>query len=104
MRRSGPASGAPWEDAEREKTLKTVLAKFDDYSQIAFEVERLSDGRAIVFLPGAPDAWSGSTVVVDADRITPLDLKSLEVVRLAKNLGKGSRRRPRRRPRVAASD
>jgi uncharacterized membrane protein len=76
-------------DEERQKTLRTVFVQFDDQAQIAFEVERLPDGRAIVFLPGAPDAWSGSAVVVDADRVTPLDLEMREVVRLAKNLGKG---------------
>ena len=37
---------------------------------------------------GSPPA--GSAVVVDADRVTPLDLEMREVVRLAKNLGKGA--------------
>jgi uncharacterized membrane protein len=77
-------------DEERQKTLKTVFVRLDDQAQIAFEVERLPDGRAIVFLPGAPDAWSGSAVVVDADRVTPLDFEMRQVVRLAKNLGKGT--------------
>lgn len=77
-------------DEEREKTLKTVLMQLDDQAQIGFEVERLGDGRVIVFLPGAPDAWSGASVVVDADRVTPLDLDMRQVVRLAKNLGKGT--------------
>ena len=77
-------------DEEREKTLKTVLMRLDDQAQIGFEVERLGDGRVIVFLPGAPDAWSGASVIVDADRVTPLDLEMRQVVRLAKNLGKGT--------------
>jgi uncharacterized membrane protein len=77
-------------DEDREKKLKTVLVRFDDLAQIAFEVERLADGRAIVFLPGAPDAWSGTTVVMDADRVTPLDLEMRQVVRMAKNLGSGA--------------
>ncbi len=77
-------------DEERQKTLKTVFVRLDDQAQIAFEVERLADGRAVVFLPGAPDAWSGAAVVVDADRVTPLDFEMRQVVRLAKNLGKGT--------------
>jgi uncharacterized membrane protein len=77
-------------DEEREKALKTVLMQLDDQAQIGFEVERLPDGRVIVFVPGAPDAWSGVTVVVDADRVTPLDLKPRQVVKLSKNLGKGT--------------
>ena len=75
---------------EREKQLHPVLMRLDDQSQVAFEVERLPDGRAILFVPGAPDAWSGAVVVVDADRVTPLDLDMRQVVRLAKNLGKGT--------------
>jgi uncharacterized membrane protein len=77
-------------DEERRKTLKTVFVRLDDQAQIAFEVERLADGRAVVFLPGAPDVWSGAAVVVDADRVTPLDFEMRQVVRLAKNLGKGT--------------
>jgi len=77
-------------EEERQKTLKTVFVRLDDQAQIAFEVERLADGRAVVFLPGAPDVWSGAAVVVDADRVTPLDFEMRQVVRLAKNLGKGT--------------
>ena len=91
-------------DEEREKTLKTVLMQLDDQAQIGFEVERLGDGRVIVFLPGAPDAWSGASVVVDADRVTPLDLDMRQVVRLAKNLGKGTAAALGDDPEKAASD
>ena len=75
---------------EHRKALKAVFVRFDDQSQIAFEVERLSDGRVVVFLPGAPDPWSGAAIVVDADRVTPLDLEILQVTRALKNLGKGT--------------
>ena len=75
---------------ERRKAFKTVFVRFDDQSQIAFEVERLADGRVAVFLPGAPDPWSGSVLVVDADRVTPLDLEILPVSRTFKNLGHGT--------------
>jgi uncharacterized membrane protein len=77
-------------DEEREGKLETILVRFDDQAQIAFEVERLADGRAVVFLPGAPDAWSGTLAVVDSDRVTPLALDMRQVVMLAKNLGKGT--------------
>jgi len=77
-------------DQERQKTLKTVLVRLDDQAQMAFEVERLADGRVVVFLPGAPDAWSGAVALVDAERVTPLDIEMRDVVRLAKNLGKGT--------------
>lgn len=75
---------------ERRKAFKAVFVRFDDQGQIAFEVERLADGRVTVFLPGAPDPWSGSVLVVDADRVTPLDLEILPVSRTFKNLGRGT--------------
>ena len=75
---------------ERRRAFKAVFVRFDDQGQIAFEVERLADGRVTVFLPGAPDPWSGSVLVVDADRVTPLDLEILPVSRTFKNLGRGT--------------
>ena len=77
-------------DGENEKKLKSVLVQLDDQAMIALEVERLGDGRVIVFLPGAPDAWSGTTAVMDAGRVTPLDLEPRQVALLSKNLGKGT--------------
>jgi uncharacterized membrane protein len=75
---------------ERRKAFKTIFVRFDDQGQIAFEVERLADGRVAVFLPGAPDPWSGSVLVVEADRVTPLDVEILPVSRTFKNLGRGT--------------
>lgn len=70
--------------------LRAVLATFDDYQQLAIEVERLADGRVVVFLPGAPDPWSGSVVLVAPERITaaPFDVSALS--RSLKGLGRGS--------------
>lgn len=69
--------------------LSPVLVQFDDHEQISFEVERLED-RVIVFLPGSPSAWSGATVMVNTDRVTPLDLPPHQVVSLLRVLGRGS--------------
>jgi len=69
--------------------LSPVLVRFDDHEQISFEVERLED-RVIVFLPGSPSAWSGATVMVNTDRVTPLDLPPHQVVSLLRVLGRGS--------------
>jgi uncharacterized membrane protein len=68
--------------------LKPVLVRFDDYSQIAFEVER-TEAAVTVFLPGAPAAWSGSSVFVAPERVTPVDLPPHEVVKELRLLGRG---------------
>ena len=74
------------EDAER---MRVVMVRFDDSWQMAFELEALADGKVSVFLPGAPDPWSGSVCVVTADRIAPLDLSVKSAANLMKRLGKG---------------
>lgn len=72
--------------------LRVVLVSFDDHQAPAMEVERLADGRVVVFLPGAPDPWSGNVVLVAADRVSvlPLDLHALN--RVLKGLGRGGAR------------
>ncbi len=75
------------EDADN---IVTVLVQFDDFAQIAYEVERLKDGQVVLFLPGSPDPWSGSVCVVTADRITRLDLPIKSAAILLKKLGKGT--------------
>jgi uncharacterized membrane protein len=75
---------------EDAQSMRPVLSRFDDSWQLAFEVECIEDGKIVVFLPGAPDPWSGSVHVVTEDRITPLDLTVKSAADLMKRLGKGS--------------
>lgn len=78
-------------DSEIEETsLKVVLVQFDDFKQIAYEVERLDDQQVVVYLPGAPDVFSGQVVIVDSDRITLLKAKVKEAGNILKDLGRGS--------------
>lgn len=69
--------------------LVPVLVEFDDHKMIAFEVERTSLG-VMVFLPGAPSPWAGSTALIEPERIQPLDLSVTQVTRLLRVLGRGS--------------
>jgi uncharacterized membrane protein len=69
--------------------LKPVLVRFDDHQVIAFEVERQAE-QVVVFLPGAPATWSGSTAIVSADQVTPLDLAVHQVTATMRVLGRGS--------------
>lgn len=70
--------------------LTPVLVQFDDSWQVAYEVEAIAQGKNLVFLPGAPDPWSGYICAVDSKRITPLDTSVKSVGALMKRLGKGS--------------
>jgi len=75
---------------EKAEGMKPVLARFDDSWQIALEVERMPGGVVTIYLPGAPDPWSGSVCFVTEDRIQPLELTLPPVLRILNGIGKGS--------------
>ena len=75
---------------QAESDLKPVLARFDDSSQVAFEVDRNQKGIATVYLPGAPDPWSGSLVHMTEDRVEPLDQDFATVIKHLRTLGKSA--------------
>ncbi|MGA8203831.1 MAG: DUF502 domain-containing protein [Woeseiaceae bacterium] len=77
-------------DENRVPELQPVLAKLDDMSQVGFEVERLPDGRCVVYLPNAPNPLSGIVCVLDAHRVTPLEISAKAVQEHVEQLGKGS--------------
>lgn len=77
-------------DAETDGFLKPVLARFDDQSQIGFEVDRTEDGLVAVYLPGAPDPRGGTVSYVTADRIQAINVDAQAVITKLKKLGCGS--------------
>lgn len=76
--------------AEKSKEMTAVLARFDEYSQIAFEIERLEGGNVVVYLPGAPNPWSGSVCIMTEDRIQRIDATMISAIKNIKYLGRGS--------------
>ena len=50
----------------------------------------IEEGKVVIFLPGAPDPWSGSVCIVTEDRVTPLDLTVKSQVELMRRHGMGS--------------
>ena len=69
-------------------SLKPVLIRLDDQSQIAFEVERTANEQVVVFLPGSPDPRSGTVALVDSDRVIPLNASFLSVSGILKRFGR----------------
>ena len=76
--------------AESEGKLDPVLVRLDDAWQVAFEVERCQDGRVVVYVPGAPEPWSGAVLLVDAERVERLDIKMPSAIKNIKGLGRGT--------------
>lgn len=75
---------------EETEGMSPAAVRFDDSWQVAFEIERIEDGKVVLFLPGAPDPWAGSVCVVTEDRVAPLGLTVKSAVNLMKRLGKGT--------------
>ena len=75
---------------EDKKVLTPVLAKFDDQSQVGFEVERLDNGLVAVFLPGSPDTWSGTVAYMTEDRVEKLNIDFTAATKTLRTLGRGS--------------
>jgi uncharacterized membrane protein len=67
-----------------------VISRFDDNAQISFEIERTPDGQVVVYLPGAPNPWSGSVVLLDQERVQKLDQSASDVIRSIRSLGRGA--------------
>jgi uncharacterized membrane protein len=75
----------------KQATLPVVVVRFDDQSQVAFEVER-TDTQVVVFLPGSPDPWSGAVSLVTPDRVQELDVDFKTAVKSIRLLGRGTGR------------
>jgi uncharacterized membrane protein len=78
------------DERDEGKVLKPIIAKLDDQSQLAFEVEHADDGTVVVYVPGAPDSRSGNVVYLTPDRVEPLDITFGDVTRSLRQYGRGS--------------
>ena len=67
-----------------------VLVRFDDFWQVAFETDRLPGGIVALYLPGAPNPWSGSVVFVVAEHVRKLQVPVTEALKMIRALGRDS--------------
>lgn len=75
---------------EHAKSFIPVIARFDDNAQISFEIERTPEGTVVVYLPGAPNPWSGTVVHLEQSRVEKLDMSVADAVKSIQSLGRGS--------------
>lgn len=76
---------------EADGGLRPVLVPSGDGWRYGFETERLGDGQVAVYLPGAPNPWSGFVVVIASDRLKTIDAPLSAVVKSLRQVGRGSR-------------
>jgi uncharacterized membrane protein len=71
-------------------SLAPVTIQFDDAIRIGYEAGRTERGLVIVYLPGSPDPWIGSVILVEPDRIQSLDVDFTETAAICERLGRDS--------------
>lgn len=67
-----------------------VLVPIDGW-MLAYIVEELEDNQVVVFVPSAPDSWSGNLVIFDREKVKHTKLTKANVSKMSRTLGVGSR-------------
>ena len=75
---------------EASKNFLPVLVRLADFEQLGFEIERADDKKAVVYLPGSPNPWSGTVVMADVEQINRLDISVPDALAYMERLGIGS--------------
>jgi len=68
---------------------KAVLVHFGERSQVGFLMDRVADGRLIVFIPNVPSPWSGTLHIVPTTRVERLEIPIRLVIEQLQRLGDG---------------
>lgn len=69
---------------------RPVLVSIEDAWQIAFVVDKLDDGSLAVYVPGVPEARSGSLYFMTSDRVRPLEIPASAAFQALRRMGVGS--------------
>lgn len=75
---------------ESDQDLKVILVPTDAGLQFAFLIEKIDEGKFAVFIPDAPNPWSGSVVFVEKKDITEVGISQKEALACIRKLGYGS--------------
>lgn len=76
---------------ESKGSNDVVLVDIEEVWQIGVIMDKIDDDISAVFIPGAPNPMSGDVVFVNKDRIKPLDVPVLSVMKMLKKLGLNSK-------------
>lgn len=74
---------------DAQSRMSAVLVRLQDIRRVGFLMERTNDQSAIVYLPGAPDPWSGQVICVDEDQLEAMETDFGETVATFERLGRG---------------
>ena len=72
---------------ESNKDLKVILVPTDAGWQFAFLIEQIDENNFTVFVPDAPNPWSGSVVFVEKKDIREVGISQKEALACIRKLG-----------------
>lgn len=78
------------DNIKNKDDLKIVLAQTDSGWQMAFLIEPISEDLFAVFIPNAPDLFSGAVVYAEKDKIKFIDISRKDAIQSIRRMGVGS--------------
>ncbi|MBB4800476.1 putative membrane protein [Flavobacterium nitrogenifigens] len=76
---------------ESKEDLKVILVPTDAGWQFAFLIEQIDENNFTVFVPDAPNPWSGSVVFVEKKDIREIEMTQKQALACIRKLGFGSK-------------
>ena len=76
---------------ESKENLKVILVPTDAGWQFAFLIEQIDDNNFAVFVPDAPNPWSGSVVFTEKKDIKEIEITQKQALACIRKLGYGSK-------------
>ncbi|MEN2414190.1 DUF502 domain-containing protein [Flavobacterium mesophilum] len=76
---------------ESNEDLKVIMVPTDAGWQFAFLIEQINDNSFTVFIPDAPNPWSGSVVIVEKKDIREIEITQKQALACIRKLGYGSK-------------
>jgi len=79
-------------DESKVAGLKPVALQLGTAERVGYEIEKLPDGRSMIFIPSPPNPFSGITQVLPPEQVTYLDVSLKDVMEVTENFGHGVHR------------
>lgn len=76
-------------DERNTDGLCPVVLQLGSAERVGFEIQKLPDDRSVVFIPSAPNPYSGITQVLPADQIAYLEVPIKAILEVSENFGHG---------------
>ena len=77
-------------DSSETIHFKPVSLSLGTAERLGFEIQKLTDGLSMVFIPSVPNALSGITQILPPDQVTYLDVPFTSIMEFVEKYGHGA--------------